>query len=268
MNSQMSDTMRSKLELTFISISIIFTLFLFTAICSLFIIPSPSGFIESLFSDEMIFALKLTIYTAGISAICVMLVAIPTAYALSRYNFPLKTLIKSILDLPMAFPEIVLGLALLMLFGNTLLGKPLEELGIKIAFTTTGIVIAQFFVALPFAIRILYSTFNYINTRYEFVSRSLGYSEFETFTNITLPLAKNGVFASSIVTVARCIGTFAAVLFIGGGSFMKTETLPIALYLNLSFGNIDMALTAGIVLVIISFIAIFVLEKFAKETEA
>ncbi|MCC7557664.1 MAG: ABC transporter permease subunit, partial [Methanobacteriaceae archaeon] len=204
--------MRSKLELTFISISIIFTLFLFTAICSLFIIPSPSGFIESLFSDEMIFALKLTIYTAGISAICVMLVAIPTAYALSRYNFPLKTLIKSILDLPMAFPEIVLGLALLMLFGNTLLGKPLEELGIKIAFTTTGIVIAQFFVALPFAIRILYSTFNYINTRYEFVSRSLGYSEFETFTNITLPLAKNGVFASSIVTVARCIGTFAAVL--------------------------------------------------------
>jgi len=268
MNSQMSDTMRSKLELTFISISIIFTLFLFTAICSLFIIPSPSGFIESLFSDEMIFALKLTIYTAGISAICVMLVAIPTAYALSRYNFPLKTLIKSILDLPMAFPEIVLGLALLMLFGNTLLGKPLEELGIKIAFTTTGIVIAQFFVALPFAIRILYSTFNYINTRYEFVSRSLGYSEFETFTNITLPLAKNGVFASSIVTVARCIGTFAAVLFIGGGSFMKTETLPIALYLNLSFGNVDMALTAGILLVIISFIAIFVLEKFAKGAES
>lgn len=257
--------MRSKLEITFISISLITTLILFIVIGSLFIIISPADVLESLFSPEMIFALELTLITSLVAALCVMLVAIPTAYALSRYTFPLKSIFKSILSLPMALPEIVVGIALLMLLGDNLLGGALEKLGIDIVFTTTGIIIAQIFVAFPYAVRILYSTFNYVNPRYEFVSRSLGYSEFETFQEITLPLAKNGIFASSIVTLARCIGTFAAVLFVGGGTFMKTETLSIALYLNMSFGNVNMAITAGMVLVVISFIAILVMEKYAQE---
>jgi molybdate transport system permease protein len=195
----------------------------------------------------------------------VIIVAVPTAYALSRYSFPLKNIVKSILDLPMAFPEIILGIALLMLFGNNLLGNFLQNIGIDIVFTVTGIIIAQFFVAFPYAVRILYSTFNYINPRYEFVSRSLGYGEFETFKNITLPLAKSGIFASSVVTLARCIGTFAAVLLVGGGTYLKTETLTIAIYFNLSLGNIDMAITASILLVLISFVAIFMLERYANE---
>ncbi|OPX58137.1 MAG: Molybdate/tungstate transport system permease protein WtpB [Methanobacterium sp. PtaB.Bin024] len=257
--------MKSKMEISFISIAIFFTLILFMAVGSLFILPSFQGFIDAIQSEEMVEAFKLTIYTAAISSVLVMLVAIPTAYSLSRYSFPLKTLIKSILDLPMAFPEIVLGLALLMLFGNNLLGGFLEKFGIQIVFTVTGVIVAQFFVAFPFAVRILYSTFNYIDTRYEFVSRSLGYSEFETFRSVTLPLSKDGIFASGVVTIARCIGTFVAVLFLGGGTFMKTETLPITLYLNLSFGNVDMAISAGIVLVIIAFVAIVVLEKYGKE---
>ena len=81
----------------------------------------------------------------------------------------------------------------------------------------------------------------------------------------TLSLAKQGLFATIIITLARCIGTFAAVLFVGGGILMKTETLAIAMYLNLSTGDIDMAITAGILLVIISFITIAVMEKFAND---
>lgn len=257
--------MRSKLEIIFISISFIFTTLLFLIIGSLFIIPSFDGFIKALFSNEMTSALKLTLSTSVLAAFFVMLVAIPTAYSLARYAFPLKSLVKSILDLPMAFPEIVLGIALLMIFGSRFLGTPLDALGINIVFTTTGIIIAQFFVALPYAVRILYSTFNYVKPRYEFVSRSLGYGELETFINITLPLAKGGIFASSVVTLARCIGAFAAVLLVGGGTYLKTETLPIAIYYNLSLGNIDNAITAGIILVIISFVAIFTLEKYAHE---
>lgn len=257
--------MRSKLEIIFISISFIFTTFLFLIIGSLFIIPSFEGFIESLFSNEMMSALKITLSTSILAAFFVMLVAVPISYSLSRYDFPLKSLVKSILDLPMAFPEIVLGIALLMILGDQFLGRTLESLGIDIVFTTAGIIVAQFFVALPYAVRILYSTFNYVNPRFEFVSRSLGYSEFETFKNITLPLAKGGIFASSVVTLARCIGTFAAVLLVGGGTYLKTETLPIAIYYNLSLGNIDNAITAAILLVLISFVAIFVLEKYAYQ---
>ncbi|HHY01211.1 MAG: ABC transporter permease [Methanobacterium sp.] len=257
--------MRSKLEIIFISISFIFTAFLFIIIGTLFIMPSTEGFLSAIFSNELLASIKLTLSTSVLAAFCVILVAVPTAYSLSRYSFPLKSLIKSILDLPMAFPEIVLGIALLMILGDRFLGSWLESLGIDIVFTTTGIIIAQFFVALPYAVRILYSTFNYVNPRYEFVSRSLGYGEFETFRKITLPLAKGGIFASSVVTLARCIGTFAAVLLVGGGTYLKTETLPIAIYYNLSLGNIDTAITAAIILVLISFGAIFVMEKYAHE---
>ena len=257
--------MKSKLEVTFISISFIFTALLFIIIGSLFFMPSLQGFVQSLFSEEMATAFKLTLSTSVIAALSVILIAVPTAYSLSRYNFPLKNIVKSILDLPMAFPEIILGIALLMLFGNNLFGNFLQSLGINIVFTTTGIIIAQFFVAFPYAVRIIYSTFNYINPRYELVSRSLGYGEFETFKNITLPLAKSGIFAALVVTIARCIGTFAAVLLVGGGTYLRTETLPIAIYYNLSLGNIDMAITASIILILISFAAIFVLEKYANE---
>jgi len=257
--------MRSKFELTFIGVTIFITLLFFVVIGSMFLIPTFEGFVDALFSPEMLFAISLTLATSLISAILVMICCIPMAYTLSRYEFPLKGLFKIIIDLPMAFPEIVIGIALLMFLGSNGIGNYLENIGVELVFTSTGIILAQFFVALPFAVRTLYSTFNYIDPRYEFVSRSLGYSEISTFFNITLPMSKDGLFATGIISLARCIGTFASVLFVGGGILMKTDTLAVSMYLNLSTGDIDMAITAGILLVIISFITIAVMEKYAKE---
>jgi len=257
--------MRSKFELIFIGVTIFITLLFFVVIGSMFLIPSFEGFIDALFSPEMLFAIYLTLTTSLISAILVMISCIPMAYTLSRYEFPLKGLFKIIIDLPMAFPEIVVGIALLMFLGSNGIGSYLENIGIEIVFTSWGVILAQYFVALPFAVRTLYSTFNYIDPRYEFVSRSLGYSEISTFFNITLPMSKEGLFATGIISLARCIGTFASVLFVGGGILTKTDTLAVSMYLNLSTGDIDMAITAGILLVIISFITIAVMEKYAKE---
>ena len=258
--------MRSKFEMLLIGITMFVTLLLFLVIGSMFLITSVDGFISSLFSAELLYALGLTLSTSLVSATLLILFCIPMAYTLSRYDFPLKSLFKIILDLPMAFPEIVIGIALLMFLGNYGIGGILNKLGIQLVFNSTGIIIAQFFVALPYAIKMLHSTFNYIDPRYEFVSRSLGYSEVDTFFNVTLPLSKQGLFATIIITLARCIGTFAAVLFVGGGILMKTDTLAISMYLNLSTGDIDMAITAGIILVIISFITIAIMEKYAPET--
>jgi len=257
--------MRSKFELFFIALTITITLIFFSVIGSMFLIPSFDGFINALFSKGMLFAMGLTLSTSLISGTIVVLIAIPMAYTLSRFDFPLKSLFKIILDLPMAFPEIVIGIALLMFLGNYGIGSILNQYGIKLVFNSIGIVIAQFFVALPFAIKTLHSTFNYIDTRYEFVSRSLGYSQLDTFFNITIPLAKEGLFATIIIALSRCIGTFAAVLFVGGGILTKTDTLSVAMYLHLSTGDIDMAITAGIILVIISFITIAVMEKYTKD---
>ena len=244
-----------------IAVAFLFTIFLFTAIATLFLVPRPREILKALKSEEMLYSLKLSLITASLSTLLVILIGIPIGYALSRFDFPGKSAVKSILDLPMAFPELVLGLALLLLFGKTALGEGLAEFGVRVVFTKLGIIVAQFFTALPYAVRVIYTTFEGISPRYELVARSLGYTEFETFRKVTLPMAKDGLFASTIITFARSMGAFGAVLILAGGSYMNTEILPVTLYLNISYGNIGMAITSGIVLVTVSFLAILLFER-------
>jgi molybdate transport system permease protein len=244
-----------------ILLSLCITAVLIVAIGSLFLVPSPSEVWSNLWSEEMQFSLKLSLWTSLLSTGLVMLFSIPIGYSLSKFQFWGKGLVKTIIDLPIAFPELVLGLCLLLLFGNSTVESLLEKIGLEIVFTKKGIVVAQFFTALPYSIRVIKSTFDYINPRLEFVSRSLGYSLFETFLYVSVPLAKSGILASTIISFARSIGTFGTVLILAGGSYMKTEILPITLYLNVSYGNMSMAMTSGIILVIVSFFAIFVFER-------
>ncbi len=241
--------------------SLFITLVLLVAVASFFLVPEWEDVVANIQSKEMLFSLKLSLWTGLLSTFLVLVFAIPIGFALSRFDFPGKGIAKTIIDLPVAFPELVLGLSLLLLFGNTPFGKFLKALGLDFVFTQKGVVAAQFFTALPYSIRILKSTFDYINPRLEFVSRSLGYSQFETFRKVSLPLAKNGLIASTVISFARCIGTFGTVLILAGGSAGITNTLPITLYLNISYGNMGMALTSGIILISVSFLAIFVFEK-------
>ncbi len=248
-------------QITFLFLTVFITLVLLLAIASLITVPSWEDIRQNIWNPEMRFSLRLSLITGFISTVMVMIFALPIGYTLSRFNFWGKGLVKTIIDLPVAFPELVLGLCLLLVFGSDVLGGALKAVGLNFVFTKKGIVVAQFFTALPYAGRILKSTFDYINPRMEFVSRSLGYSMFETFLHISLPLAKNGILAATVISFARCIGTFGTVLILAGGSYMHTEVLPITLYLNISYGNMGMALTSGIVLMVVSFVAIFVFER-------
>ena len=250
----------------FIFISLLVTFLLALAIGSLFFVANWHDMTKNFLTEEMLFSLKLSLTTGIISTVLVMVVSIPIGYSLSRFSFPFKGVVKTIIDLPIAFPELVLGLCLLLLFGSTIFGRMLHEIGLNFVFTKEGIIAAQFFTALPYAIRIIKSTFDYIDPKLEFVSMSLGYSMHETFINVSLPLAKSGIFACMVISLARCIGTFGSVLILAGGSYMKTEILPITLYLNISYGNIGMAITSGIILIVMSFVAIFAFEKLESVT--
>nr|WP_287412343.1 ABC transporter permease [Pseudodesulfovibrio sp.] len=241
--------------------SFFITFFLLCAIGALLMVPTFEDIMTNIWSDEMQLSLRLSLVTGLVSTVLVMLFALPIGYALSRLDFWGKGVVKTIIDLPVAFPELVLGLCLLLLFGKTPIGKALSSIGLDFVFTKKGIVAAQFFTALPYSVRIMKSTFDYINPRMEFVSRSLGYTQFETFLRVSIPLAGSGILASTVIAFARCIGTFGTVLILAGGSYMRTETLPITLYLNISYGNMGMALTSGILLIGVSFIAIFIFEK-------
>lgn len=219
--------------------------------------------LESIFSNEIRFAIRLSLITSVISTIMCIIVAIPASYALARYNFWGKNIINTILDMPLALPPLVAGVGLLILFGTTTFGKFLSGIGIEFIFTPQGIILAQFFVNMPFMFRILRSTFQSINPRYEYVAKTLGCNDASAFWRVTLPMAKNGLMAGAIITWCRGIGEFGAALMVAGATRMHTETLPISLYLNMSCGELPLAIAAATILITISITSLFIFEKFS-----
>ncbi len=250
----------------FLTLTLLLVFILVLSFVALFTAQPIEVVFKELLSPEVVYALKLSLITAAISTVIVLLLALPVAYSLSRWDFPLKSLVRTIIDMPLAFPELVIGFLLLLLFSK-FLDPFLSKFNIEIVFSKAGIVVAQIFVALPFAVRILYTSFSQVDKKYELVSRSLGYSAWETFLNITLPMVKIGIVSAALVTFARALGAFGAVLVFAGGTYMKTETLPIGLYLNLSYGNMARAIAFGIILIVVSFISLFVIELFKGKVE-
>ena len=132
---------------------------------------------------------------------------------------------------------------------------------IKFVFAVPGIVLAQITVISALAIRLLKSTFDSIDPRYEQVGRTLGYSKPEVFFKITLPLARDGLIAAGILTWARAIGEFGATVTLAGATPMKTETLPVAIFLSLASADIEKAIAVIFVLVIIAVVALVAMRK-------
>jgi molybdate transport system permease protein len=254
-------------ESSFKIITILFSLALSAFVVALLIgvvtHTTPQALIESILSGEIQFAIRLSLITSVISTIFCIVVSVPAAYALARYDFPGKNILNTILDVPLALPPLVAGVALLILFGTTSFGKGLAEAGIRFVFTPLGIIIAQFFVNMPFMFRVLRSTFQGINPRYEYVAQTLGSTEAGAFWRVTLPMARNGLMAGSIITWCRGIGEFGAALMVAGSTRLQTETLPISLYLNMSCGELPLAIASATILIVISLVSLFIFEKFS-----
>jgi molybdate transport system permease protein len=220
-------------------------------------LPALAG---SLSSPEIRFAILLSIVTSVIStAICVA-IAIPVAYALARYRFFGKRAANLALTLPLTLPPLVAGIALLVFFGTTPWGRALEDAGFAVIFTPLGIIVAEVFVNIPYMIRILRSSFSTINPRYEYVAKTLGCTDNSAFLQVTLPMARSGLLAGTVITWSKAMGEFGAVLIVAGATAMRTETLPIALYLNLSTGDLDLAVAAATILIVISLITLCAVE--------
>ena len=195
------------------SLALTFLIFLaiFIVLIGLIIYPPLPALATSLASPEIRFAIVLSLVTSTVStAICVVL-AIPAAYALARYNFPLKKLVNLVLTIPLALPPLVAGIALLLFFGTTSWGKALDAMGFEVVFTPLGIIIAEVFVNLPYMIRILKSSYAAINPRYENVAKTLGCTEIGAFLQVTFPLARPGLVAGTTITWAKSMGEFGAV---------------------------------------------------------
>lgn len=167
------------------------------------------------------------------------------------------------LTIPLTLPPIVAGIALLLFFGTTPWSKALENVGFAVIFTQLGIIVAEVFVNIPYIIRILRSSFSTINPRYEYVAKTLGCTDSSAFFQVTLPMARHGLLAGAVITWSKAMGEFGAVLMLTGATTMRTETLPIALYLNISTGDLNIAVAAATIL--ISLITLCAVEYFDRD---
>jgi molybdate transport system permease protein len=219
-----------------------------------------STFVAALTSKEILFAIRLSLMTATIAAAISLLIAVPVAYAISRSRFPGKDIVDSLLDLPIVISPVALG-AVLLVFFNTPLGAAVNDNVIRFVFAVPGIVLAQVAVVSALAVRLLKSTFDAIDPRYEQVARTLGCSRPEVFFRVTLPMARDGLVASTILTWARAVGEFGATVMLAGATALKTETLPTAIFLSLSSADVEKAVAVIFVLVLIAVVALLVIRK-------
>jgi len=217
-------------------------------VLSLFYFYEGPLFLETLFSKRTLFSLRLSLIVATSATVLSVFFALPAAYALSRYKFFGRQVIDTILELPMIVSPVALG-ALILIFFNTPAGNFLQQKCIQVVFTVYGILVAQFITTVGIATRLIKAAMDEIPIRYEDAAKTLGASPLKAFLTVTLPLSRQGIIASSILTWAKALGEFGATITVAGSMAMKTETLPVAIFMRLA--NADIEGTAVLVLILI-----------------
>ncbi len=217
-------------------------------------------------STEELSALQLSAIFALSAATATMLPAIAIGYWLSRSQARWKWIVETIASLPLVLPPVVTGyLLLLLLAPSGPIGKILIALGVKIIFTPYAAVIAAAVVSFPLAMRTTRLAFESIDRKLESTSRTLGASRFETFCEISLPLAKHGIIGGWLLAFARSLGEFGATIMIAGNIAGKTQTIPLAIFAKATQpGGISQSWRLVILSIIISCIAIFLGEMIGK----
>ena len=238
-----------------IIIALLVILFIGSAIFAILAGGLP-GFWENLKTKEVLFSLKMSVTTATISSLIVLTLALPTAYALTRTSMPLKKVSGLIIELTLSLPFILLGLSLLIMFASPF-GKWLKFHGIRVIFSPLGIIMAHIFVNLPYAVRLVKTAFEGVDRRLEFIAETLGATPFKSFMTILIPVCRTNLVSTFILTWSRAMGEFGATLMLVGITRMKTETLPGSIYLNISTGNNEAAMSTAVLVLIISGTALF-----------
>jgi molybdate transport system permease protein len=221
---------------------------------------SLSELISAFSSEEVLFALRLSIITSIAAMFFAVTFGLPSGYILARRSFMGKNILDTLLDIPLIMPPLVAGVGLLFLFGQSFLGKHLASVGISFIFSPWGAVLAQAFIAAPIIARSSKSAFEAISPQYEWAAQTLGLKPMKTFFMITLPMAKQGILSGVVLAWARSIGEFGATLMVAGATRMKTETLPVAVFLNISSGELGIALSCALMLIAVGFIMLFILK--------
>ena len=200
------------------------------------------------------------------SLLLILPVGLALAWWLARKNWRGKALVETLVSLPLVLPPVVTGLLLLQLFGRRgPVGSWLHNtFNCDVVFTWRAVVIALAAMSLPLFVRAARTAFEEVDVKFEQLARTLGAGEWRVFFTITLPLAKRGVLAGTLLAFARALGEFGATIMVAGNIPGRTTTLPVAIYGRCENGEDAHAWTLAGVSAVIAFAAVFVSEKLQR----
>ena len=210
-----------------------------------------------------------TLACAMAATIVVLPFGIGLAWLLARRRFPGRSLVETLVSLPLVMPPVATGLILLVLFSRRgVLGGWLDRLGIEVVFTWKAVVLAMAIMGLPLLVRTARAGFEQIDTRYEDVAATLGARPLRVFLTISLPLAWPSVLAGAVLAFARALGEFGATIVVAGSIPGVTRTLAVAIYSETETGRDAEALTLLLVSVAIAFVALWAANRLAERRPA
>lgn len=234
--------------------------FLVIPVLALFLRIPISELIDQLGNDVVVDALVVTAETNAIAFGVTLLVGTPAAYFIATRRFPGRSLVVTLVELPLVLPPAVAGIGLLAAFGRFgLLGDTFTALGISIGFTKTAVVLAIIFVAGPFYLRQAIASFEALDSDLILAARTLGAGPGRAFWRIALPLSASGLGAGAALSLARGIGEFGATIMFAGSLQGITQTVTLAIYDELAV-DFNVALAIGALLVIISAVVLLSLK--------
>ena len=226
--------------------------FLTLPVVSVFVEAGPAELLDSLGDPGAQEALWLSLRTTLAAIAIIVAIGTPAAYLLATRRFRGRSLVVTLLELPLVLPPAAAGIALLASLGpNGLLGGLVEDTGARLVLETAGVVVALIFVASPFFLRQAQAAFEALDPTWLDASRTLGAGEARTFLRIAVPAAGPGLLAGLALAWGRALGEFGATLMFAGSFRGVTQTVPLAIYERLST-DFTGALTLSAVLVVVS----------------
>ncbi len=224
---------------------------------------TPWGdFLSQLTEPAILDALRLSLVTSLAAIVVVAIVGVPLAWVLARVDFPGRSVVRALVIIPLVLPPVVGGVALLSAFGRQgLVGAPLRDaFGVTLPYTTTAVVIAHAFVALPFFVLSVEGALRATNREFDVVAATLGASRWTTFRSVSLPLAGPGLLAGLVLGWARALGEFGATITFAGNFAGTTRTMPSAIYTALQ-SDPDAAIVLSVILMILSVAVLALLRE-------
>jgi molybdate transport system permease protein len=216
---------------------------------------------DDLTTPEARDALRLSLVCSLWATALATLLGVPLAWLLARVEFPGRSLVRALVLLPMVVPPVVGGVALLYAFGRSgLIGEHLYDwFGIQFTFHTSGAVLAETFVAMPFLVITVEAGLRSMDTRYEDAAATLGANRWTTFRRVTLPFVMPSLVAGAALAWARALGEFGATITFAGNIQGRTQTTPLAVYLALE-SRPEGAIALSLVLLAISIVVLVMLR--------